>query len=194
MHPDIPWSYRPIFSFLAGEDPDGIFSLAASRAEILRAQAPEERIDATSFPDSACLPTTRCARTTSPAASWNRMYPGYEPRAEQVEMACEVRDALATGTHRVIEAGTGVGKSVAYLVPFAEAARRNNVTVGIATKSNNLADQLIYHELPRLAREMDDGLTFCALKGYDHYPCLRKLERLSRSDAEIQTSVIPQTR
>lgn len=53
------------------------------------------------------------------------MYPTYEPRDEQIAMALEVRDALVTGTHRVIEAGTGVGKSMAYLVPFAEAARRN---------------------------------------------------------------------
>ena len=68
-------------------------------------------------------------------------YPGYEPRSEQVQMAVELRDALATSTHRVIEAGTGVGKSIAYLVPMAELARRNKVTVGMATKSNNLADQ-----------------------------------------------------
>lgn len=79
-------------------------------------------------------------------------YPTYEPRDEQIAMALEVRDALVTGTHRVIEAGTGVGKSMAYLVPFAEAARRNNITVGIATKSNNLADQLMYHELPKTCR------------------------------------------
>ena len=106
-------------------------------------------------------------------------------------MALEVRDALVTGTHRVIEAGTGVGKSMAYLVPFAEAARRNNITVGIATKSNNLADQLMYHELPKLAEQLDGGLSFCALKGYDHYPCLRKLERMSRGQVEITTKRDP---
>ena len=106
-------------------------------------------------------------------------------------MALEVRDALVTGTHRVIEAGTGVGKSMAYLVPFAEAARRNNITVGIATKSNNLADQLMYHELPKLAEQLDGGLSFCALKGYDHYPCLCKLERMSRGQVEITTKRDP---
>ncbi len=191
MHPDIPWSYRPIFSFLAGEDPDGIFSLLAARTEILRAQAPDERVDADDLP-FLLLPTADETKSCyEPGGIVDHMYPGYEPRPEQVEMACEVRDALETSSHRVIEAGTGVGKSIAYLVPFAAAAKRNNVTVGIATKSNNLADQLIYHELPRLARELDGGLTFCALKGYDHYPCLRKLERLSRSDAEIKTTRDP---
>ena len=191
MHPDVPWSYRPIFSYLAGEDPDGIFSLAAARTEVLRAQAPEERVDADELPGLIMPSSDEVKACYAPGGLVNRMYPGYEPRAEQVDMACEVRDALATGTHRVIEAGTGVGKSVAYLVPFAEAARRNHVTVGIATKSNNLADQLMYHELPRLARELPDGLTFCALKGYDHYPCLRKLERMSRSTAEIKTNRDP---
>ena len=105
-------------------------------------------------------------------------------------MAAEVRDALATSTHRVIEAGTGVGKSMAYLVPLAEAAKRNNITVGIATKSNNLADQLMYQELPKLAHELEGGLTYCALKGFDHYPCLRKLERLTRA-REIVTDRDP---
>ncbi|MFR7669904.1 MAG: hypothetical protein ACLU0O_03350 [Collinsella sp.] len=79
---------------------------------------------------------------------------------------------------------------MAYLVPFAEAARRNNITVGIATKSNNLADQLMYHELPKLAEQLDGGLSFCALKGYDHYPCLRKIERMSRGQVELRLSVI----
>lgn len=191
MHPDVPWSYRPIFSYLAGEDPDGIFSLAAARAEVLSADAPLERVDADELPGLAMPSGDELQAQYAPGGLVSRMYPGYEPRSEQVEMACEVRDALATSTHRVIEAGTGVGKSVAYLVPLAEAARRNRITVGVATKSNNLADQLMYHELPRLAREMEGGLTFCALKGYDHYPCLRKLERLARSTAEIRTNRDP---
>lgn len=191
MHPDVPWSYRPIFSYLAGEDPDGTFSLAAARAEVLSADAPLERVDADELPGLAMPSGDELQAQYAPGGLVSRMYPGYEPRSEQVEMACEVRDALTTSTHRVIEAGTGVGKSVAYLVPLAEAARRNRITVGVATKSNNLADQLMYHELPRLAREMEGGLTFCALKGYDHYPCLRKLERLARSTAEIKTNRDP---
>ena len=119
------------------------------------------------------------------------MYEGFEARAEQVEMAQEVRDAFALRGHRVIEAGTGVGKSIAYLLPAAEAAKRNHITVGIATKSNNLADQLMFHELPRLAAQYNGDLSFTALKGYDHYPCLRKLERLSRSSSEIKTDKDP---
>lgn len=190
MHPDVPWSYRPIFSFLAGEQPDAVFSLSEARAHVLRADPLPERVDADDLPGLRMPSCEEVEACFAPGGLVNRMYPGYEPRGEQMEMAREVRDALATSTHRVIEAGTGVGKSIAYLVPFAQAAKANNITVGIATKSNNLADQLIYHELPRLAREIEGGLSYCALKGYDHYPCLRKLERLTRSD-EIRTTRDP---
>lgn len=191
MHPEVSWSYRPIFSYLAGEDPDASFSLVAARSDILRASAPVERADADELPRTDMPTGDEVAAEYEPGGLVSRMYETYEPRAEQIQMACEVRDALATDTHRVIEAGTGVGKSVAYLVPLAFAAKRNNITVGVATKSNNLADQLMYHELPRLAREVPGGLSFCALKGYDHYPCLRKLERMSRGTAEIKTTKDP---
>lgn len=195
MHPDVPWSYRPIFSFLAGSHPDAVFSLVSARHDILAADSSSAagfgaRIDADELPGLNMPSREEVEACFEPDGLVNRMYPGYEPRMEQVQMAAEVRYALATSSHRVIEAGTGVGKSIAYLVPFAQAAKRNNITVGIATKSNNLADQLMYHELPRLAREIEGGLTYCALKGYDHYPCLRKLERLARA-SEVHTTRDP---
>ena len=195
MHPDVPWSYRPIFSFLAGSHPEAVFSLVSARHDILAADSSSAagssaRIDADELPGLNLPSREEVEACFEPDGLVNSMYPGYEPRMEQVQMAAEVRDALATSSHRVIEAGTGVGKSIAYLVPFAQAAKRNNITVGIATKSNNLADQLMYHELPRLAREIEGGLTYCALKGYDHYPCLRKLERLARA-SEVHTTRDP---
>lgn len=191
MHPDVPWTYRPIFSYLAAENPGAVFSLAEARTRVLSAVKEPERLDADELPGLKMPSREEVEEAYAPGGLVSRMYPTYEPRPEQVSMAVEVRDALATGTHRVIEAGTGVGKSMAYLVPFAEAARRNNITVGIATKSNNLADQLMYHELPKLAAELPGGLRYCALKGYDHYPCLRKLEHMSRSNTEIKTNRDP---
>ena len=187
MRPDVPWPYRPIFSYLAGENPDAVFSLAAARAEVVQADPRRERFDADDLPSLDMPSADELAEAYGPDGLVRGMYDSYEPRAEQLAMAEEVRCALATSTHRAIEAGTGVGKSMAYLVPLAEAARRNNITVGVATKSNNLTDQLMYHELPRLAASLPGGLSFCALKGYDHYPCLRKLERLARSTSEIET-------
>lgn len=190
-HPDVPWAYRPIFTYLAQAHVGASFSLAEERDRVLGDVQEDERIDADELL-SLRLPTEEeIVSCFGEGGLVSRMYPEYEPRREQVEMACEVRDALATSTHRAIEAGTGVGKSIAYLVPFAAAARANRITVGIATKSNNLADQLMYHELPKLADALDGGLTYCALKGFDHYPCLRKMERLVRSTAEIQTKKDP---
>lgn len=190
-HPDIAWSYRPIFSYLAQERPDASFSLVAARARVLRDEPGEERIDPLDIPSLDMPRRDQIEDCYAPDGMVAQMYSAYEPRAEQVEMSCEVRDALAHATHRVIEAGTGVGKSIAYLVPLVEAARRNHITVGVATKSNNLADQLMYHELPKLASVIPGGFSFCALKGFDHYPCLRKLERLTRSATEIKTTKDP---
>ncbi len=191
MHPDVPWSYRPIFSFLATENPGVTFSLVEARMNVLAADSSPEKVDADELPFMRMPTRAQLEGAYAPGGLVNKMYPTYEPREEQIAMALEVRDAIETGTHRVIEAGTGVGKSMAYLVPFAEAAKRNGVTVGVATKSNNLADQLMYHELPKLAEQLEGGLSYCALKGYDHYPCLRKLERMSRSITEIKTTKDP---
>lgn len=190
-HPDVAWSYRPVFSFLAQNMTDEPFSLRAARSRVLEDEPGEESFDADDLPALA-MPSDRaieaCYESGGVVA---KMYEAFEPRAEQVEMSCEVRDAIASSTNRVIEAGTGVGKSVAYLVPLVAAAKENNITVGVATKSNNLADQLMYHELPKLSDAIEGGISYCALKGFDHYPCLRKLERLARSTAEIKTERDP---
>lgn len=124
----------------------------------------------------------------SPEGLLGSLYPDYEQRSEQQQMAQAVRTAFATSTNLVVEAGTGVGKSMAYLVPLARTAKANGITVGIATKTNALLDQLIYHELPALADAMAheadarnkaaDALTFAALKGFPHYLCLRRAEQL----------------
>ncbi len=190
MHPDVRWPYRPIFSFLAGERQGETFSLEAARVQVMQADAESDHIDADELPGLTMPRRDEIELRYAPGGLVNDMYASYEPRAEQIVMASEVRDAFATSTHRVIEAGTGVGKSIAYLVPAAEAAKRNKITVGIATKSNNLTDQLMYQELPKLARELDGGLSFCALKGFDHYPCLLKLESLA-AGREITTNRDP---
>ena len=105
------------------------------------------------------------------------LYEDYEMREEQVEMSQLVRNAFEKRTNLIVEAGTGVGKSMAYLVPAAYLAKQNNVTVGVATKTNALLDQLVYHELPALAKAMG-GLSYMPLKGFAHYPCLLKVKRM----------------
>lgn len=109
------------------------------------------------------------------------LYSDYEPRAEQRAMARAVRKAFASSTNLMVEAGTGVGKSMAYLLPSALTAVSNDISIGIATKTNALLDQLVFHELPALAETLSDQgikLSFAPLKGFSHYPCLRRVERV----------------
>ena len=113
------------------------------------------------------------------------LYVDYEPRAEQREMALAVNHALSQGRNLAVEAGTGVGKSMAYLVPLAYAAQKNAITVGVATKTNALLDQLVNKELPLLSSAL--GITYAPLKGFTHYPCLRKVDALDRQGASIIT-------
>ena len=121
-----------------------------------------------------------------------KLYTSYEPRKEQREMSMAVRDAFAASENLVVEAGTGVGKSMAYLVPLAKTAQRNNITVGVATKTNALLDQLVYKEVPALAAALakEDSnakpLTCAPLKGFSHYPCLRKIRSVVEDGAQVK--------
>lgn len=126
------------------------------------------------------------AAAFSPDGLVGGLYEDYEERAEQTEMACAVRDAFATSTNLCVEAGTGVGKSMAYLVPAALTARMNDIAMGVATKTNALLDQLVYKELPLLSAALDGQLTYAPLKGFSHYPCLRKVDRLVEGGAQMR--------
>ena len=115
------------------------------------------------------------------------LYENFERREEQCQMACAVGAAFERSENLIVEAGTGVGKSMAYLLPSALMAKTNGITVGVATKTNALLDQLMYHELPALDKALG-GLTYAALKGFTHYPCLRKIDRLI-SDGQFKRAV-----
>lgn len=186
MHPDVAWAYRPVLAHLAAEQGAEPFSLKAVRHELVAETPAHPRQDAAEKNEPFEAPTAaQMAAAFGPGGTISRMYDAYEGRPEQLAMAQEVAAALGTSTHRAIEAGTGVGKSVAYLLPEVLFAQANNVTVGVATKTNALTDQLVSHELPALARALPDGLTFASLKGYDHYPCLRRLERAARNELPL---------
>ena len=110
------------------------------------------------------------------------LYGDYESRSEQVEMSQAVSRAFRQSRNLVVEAGTGVGKSMAYLVPAVIAAKESGITVGIATKTNNLLDQLVNKELPLLDEALADegGVSYMPLKGFSHYPCLLQIDRILR--------------
>ncbi|WP_072373772.1 helicase C-terminal domain-containing protein [Thermophilibacter mediterraneus] len=179
MHDEVDWPMRPIFSYLAQvrDAASRPFSLKEVRTSLVRRCPHEPRPDAAELERVSGPGDDEVEEGFGPGGVVSRMYERMERRPEQVVMAREVAAALRSSTHRAVEAGTGVGKSIAYLLPEVLFARRNNVTVGIATKTNALTDQLVSHELPALAEAMSGDLSFVSLKGYDHYPCLHRLDR-----------------
>ena len=183
FYPKVPWTYRPIFAQMAAANPNAVFSLVDERAERCAKAELTARPDAFALGEMGplTLPSPdRVAQEFGVDGTVGRMYDDYEPRTEQVDMARAVAEAFGRSGYAAVEAGTGVGKSIAYLLPAALLAQANDVTVGVATKSNALTDQLINRELPLLSAALDKPLSYMALKGFDNYPCLRKVDRLAR--------------
>lgn len=136
--------------------------------------------------DCAPLEVERLAAHLLPGGTFSRLMPGYESRPGQVTMLRAVARAFNEGRHLMVEAGTGVGKSLAYLIPAAAWARLNDVPVVISTNTRNLQSQLIEKDLPlvREAIRADFGedeagrLRVALLKGRANYLCLRRLALL----------------
>lgn len=101
----------------------------------------------------------------------SRCHPNYEYRSGQLEMAEAVAQALAERRHLVVEAGTGTGKTLAYLVPAILAGRR----VVISTGTKNLQEQLFFKDVPFLERHLARGLSVCYMKGRNNYACRQKI-------------------
>src|SRR5215831_12933449 len=98
--------------------------------------------------------------------------PGYEYRPSQIRMAQAVRRALEEQDHVIIEAGTGTGKTLAYLLPALMYGRRVLVSTGTKT----LQDQIFYKDIPLLEAVLDRPLRATYLKGRNNYLCRLKLE------------------
>lgn len=106
--------------------------------------------------------------------------PEYEERPEQLRMAFAVCDAFNKGQLAVVEAGTGTGKSLAYLVPALIWAKNNQERVVVSTRTINLQEQLIRKDLPFLRRSTDLEFYAVLVKGRSNYFCLRRGETAGR--------------
>ncbi|MBI3564006.1 MAG: ATP-dependent DNA helicase, partial [Elusimicrobia bacterium] len=110
-----------------------------------------------------------------------RVLPGWEPREPQERMAEAVERALDGDERLVVEAGTGVGKSLAYLIPAALWAVKGARRVLVSTHTRALQEQLMNGDLPVVARvlqEMGLPLKYAMLMGADNYLCVQRLSRL----------------
>jgi ATP-dependent DNA helicase DinG len=115
----------------------------------------------------------------SPGGILSRTHPAYEFRRGQLQMAQAVEEALEKRRHLIIEAGTGTGKTLAYLVPAIRSGKR----VIISTGTKNLQEQLFYKDIPFLEQALfpngEARLRVCYMKGRGNYLCRKKLYDLT---------------
>src|SRR5579862_5868452 len=101
----------------------------------------------------------------------------YEFRPQQLELASAVESALKNKNHLLVEAGTGVGKSFAYLLPAIDYAVKNKKRVVVSTHTISLQEQLIEKDIPLIQSVYPDEFTAVLVKGRSNYLCQRRLEQ-----------------
>jgi len=109
----------------------------------------------------------------------------YEYRPQQAEMAVAVAGAIHRREHLIVETGTGVGKSFAYLYPLLRLALAEDRQVVVATFTISLQEQLIHKDLPFLCRQLDQPARCVLVKGKHNYLCRRRLARARRYGADL---------
>ena len=115
----------------------------------------------------------------APGGLLSKTHPAYEFRRGQLQMAQAVEEALEEKRHLIVEAGTGTGKTLAYLLPVIRSGKR----VIISTGTKNLQEQLFFKDVPALERalfpEGNRKLSVCYMKGRNNYLCRKKLYDLT---------------
>lgn len=108
---------------------------------------------------------------------YNKIYEefGYKKREEQIEISKQILKALEEKKPLLVEATTGSGKTLSYLLPCILKALENNLKIVISTNTINLQDQIIYKELPLLEKIFNEKINYSLIKGRNNYICKRKL-------------------
>ena len=123
--------------------------------------------------------TSPAGDALAPGGGLSRAIPDYEDRAEQRAMSAAVARALAESRPLIVEAGTGTGKTLAYLVPALASGKR----VVVSTGTRALQDQIARHDVPLLRAILARPFSAVVLKGVANYACRRKLAELGARNA-----------
>ncbi len=153
-----------------------------SAAAVARGRAGEDGREHAGHREAAGLPGVATLLATAVAGIAGAERPG------QVTMTEAVNRSIETGEHLAVQAGTGTGKSLAYLVPAVRHAVTQGATVVVSTATIALQRQLIDRDLPRLARALEPALgrapVFAILKGRRNYLCLQRLRMGAQDDPQ----------
>ena len=157
---------------------------AAPAVSFLAAPAPRdedegERLEPTDTIE--LLDEDALAAMISPGGLIAEAFEGYEHRSEQVEMLRGVTQAFNLPYHLLVEAGTGTGKSLAYLLPAVHFAAHNDRRVIVSSNTINLQDQLFSKDIPDLQRILPFHFRAAILKGRGNYLCMRRLASFRRA-------------
>lgn len=105
---------------------------------------------------------------------FSKQFPNFEEREGQIMMANSIEKAFAEKQLLLVEAGTGVGKSFAYLVPAINYASQNKCKIVISTNTKNLQEQLFFKDIPTLAKMLPVSFKALIIKGRENYICLSR--------------------
>jgi ATP-dependent DNA helicase DinG len=124
--------------------------------------------------DVVPLDLDELAQTLAPGGPISFAHPAYEDRPMQRELAVAVARAYNDGGVAVLEAGTGTGKSVAYLIPAIKWALQNRERTVVSTNTINLQEQLVHKDLPFLRQALGEQFRFALVKGRGNYISIRR--------------------
>jgi len=173
----INWPLARFFRQIVEEKLGDVFSQGDELALDVLGKEREERL--VPAPEKKPLDLGGLAKMLSTDGLMAQAFSGFEYRPEQVAMMKAVALALNEGAHLIVEAGTGTGKSIAYLLPAISFALENSVPVVISTNTINLQEQLMGKDIPDLAKVLGWGcLRYTQLKGRNNYLCLRRWNSL----------------
>ncbi len=160
----------------------GVVDSRELRSRLLR-QTPIEPEE-----DERLVDPVMVAEALSSGSPFSGSIPNFEERDEQIDMSAAIADTINQGGRLLVEAGTGVGKSLAYLLPAAIYATMNGKRVVVSTNTINLQEQLVNKDLPMVRRalaalspELADQFRYSSLKGRANYLCFKRWERERRS-------------
>lgn len=197
-----PWVIDTVSVICRERDEDGLAALFALESAKRAGQggykwqdsfpATVKKVERPALPpheDCEPLNPDEVAAFLGPEGSLAKRVKGYEPRPGQIQMLRAVTEAFNSGKHLIAEAGTGVGKSLAYLLPAALWAKLNDVPVVVSTNTKNLQTQLVEKDLPAVLGMLgdfhggvnDEPLKAAVIKGRGNYVCLRRISQLLES-------------
>jgi len=188
------WSLRPVFADLERDRArttftgslgqqlaaKGMLTSADGGHVLLREAEEEEEERLHPAPSPRKLDVGALAGMLEEGGLFNQHFPGFEHRPPQVEMLRLVAQAFNQSDHLMVEAGTGTGKSVAYLLPAIHWAVQNGQRVVISTNTINLQDQLLTKDIPDLQGMLPFEFKAVALKGRGNYVCPHRVRQMER--------------